>query len=87
MRSSGPKIATPATASRASAGSAGAGAKIEAPGQEVEVVLRGGSFSSPATSLRSAYRERSSPSDPLETYGFRYVRTLRSAREHEARAR
>jgi len=58
----------------ASPGSARAGAKIETPLQEV--VLRGGSFSSPATSLRSAYRERSSPSDPLETYGFRYVRTL-----------
>jgi formylglycine-generating enzyme required for sulfatase activity len=54
------------------------GAKPEASGKEVEVVLRGGSFNSPATMLRSAYRERSSPSDPLETYGFRYVRTLRA---------
>ena len=53
----------------------------------VEVVLRGGSFSSPATLLRSAYRERSSPSDPLETYGFRYVRTLRPAHENKARSR
>jgi len=61
----------------ASPGSAPAGAKIQTPLQEVEVVLRGGSFSSPGTSLRSAYRERSSPSDPLDTYGFRYVRTLR----------
>jgi formylglycine-generating enzyme required for sulfatase activity len=68
------------------AGSARAGAKIEAPSQDVEVVLRGGSFSGPATSLRSAYRERSAPSDPLATYGFRYVRTLRSAHENEARA-
>jgi len=59
----------------ASPGSAPARAKIESPFQEV--VLRGGSFTSPATSLRSAYRERSSPSDPLETYGFRCVRTLR----------
>jgi formylglycine-generating enzyme required for sulfatase activity/serine/threonine protein kinase len=53
----------------------------------VEVVLRGGSFSSPATALRSAYRERSSPSDPLETYGFRYVRTLPPAHENKARDR
>jgi formylglycine-generating enzyme required for sulfatase activity/tRNA A-37 threonylcarbamoyl transferase component Bud32 len=52
------------------------GAKFEAQAREIEVVLRGGSFNSPATSLRSAYRERSSPSEPLETYGFRYVRTL-----------
>jgi formylglycine-generating enzyme required for sulfatase activity len=54
---------------------------------EVEVVLRGDSFSSPVTSLRSAYRERSSPSEPLETYGFRYVMTLRLGREGEAGAR
>jgi len=60
-------------------GSAPPGTTIETPLQEVEVVLRGGSFSSPATALRSAYRERSSPSDPLATYGFRYVRTLRLA--------
>jgi len=71
----------------ASPRSAPAGAKLESPLRDVEVVLRGGSFSSPATSLRSAYRERSSPSDPLETYGFRYVRTLRSARDGEAGAR
>jgi formylglycine-generating enzyme required for sulfatase activity len=58
-------------------GSAHVGPKIDSPAREIEVVLRGGSFNSPATSLRSAYRERSSPSDPLETYGFRYVRTLR----------
>jgi formylglycine-generating enzyme required for sulfatase activity/serine/threonine protein kinase len=61
----------------ASPGSARAGAKLENPIRDVEVVLRGGSYSSPATALRSAYRERSAPSDPLETYGFRYVRTLR----------
>ena len=36
----------------------------------VEVVLRGGSFSSPATLLRSAYRERSSPSDPARDLRF-----------------
>ena len=70
----------------ASTGSAPAGANLESPLRDVEVVLRGGSFSSPATSLRSAYRERSSPSDPLETYGFRYVRTLRFAGGNEARA-
>jgi formylglycine-generating enzyme required for sulfatase activity/serine/threonine protein kinase len=46
---------------------------------EVGVILRGGSFSSPATLLRSAYRERSLPDDPLETYGFRYVRSLPSS--------
>jgi formylglycine-generating enzyme required for sulfatase activity/tRNA A-37 threonylcarbamoyl transferase component Bud32 len=57
--------------------SAGSAAKAEKPLHEVEVVLRGGSFSSAATALRSAYRERSSPSDPLATYGFRYVRTVR----------
>jgi formylglycine-generating enzyme required for sulfatase activity len=63
------------------------GAKAEAPARQVEVVLRGGSFNSPATALRSAYRERSSPSDPLETYGFRYVRTLRLSRETERQGR
>ena len=68
-------------------GTGRAGAKLGSPLRDVEVVLRGGSFSSPATSLRSAYRERSSPSDPLETYGFRYVRTLRPALENEARTR
>jgi formylglycine-generating enzyme required for sulfatase activity len=47
---------------------------------ELEVVLRGGSFSSPATLLRAAYRERSLPSHPLGTYGFRYVRTLPTER-------
>ncbi len=71
----------------ASPGSAPAGAKLNSPSRDVEVVLRGGSFSSPATSLRSAYRERSSPSDPLETYGFRYVRTLRLAGENDGPAR
>ena len=68
-------------------GSAPAGARRESRLRDVEVVLRGGSFSSPATSLRSAYRERSSPSDPLETYGFRYVRTLRRSGEKEPRSR
>ncbi len=57
--------------------SARSGARIDGLEREIEVVLRGGSFNSPSTSLRSAYRERSAPSDPLETYGFRYVRTLR----------
>jgi hypothetical protein len=64
----------------ASPGSATAGAKRGAVSKEVEVVLRGGSFSSPATALRSAYREYSPPAEPLETYGFRYVRTMRPAR-------
>jgi formylglycine-generating enzyme required for sulfatase activity len=63
------------------------GAKPEASGKDVEVVLRGGSFNSPATMLRSAYRERSSPSDPLETYGFRYVRTVRLTGSNEPPAR
>jgi formylglycine-generating enzyme required for sulfatase activity len=59
-------------------------AEQEDPGKdrdELEVVLRGGSFSSPATLLRSAYRERCLPSNPLGTYGFRYVRTLPPTRE------
>jgi formylglycine-generating enzyme required for sulfatase activity len=54
-------------------------AEEEDPGKsrdELEVVLRGGCSSSPATLLRSAYRERCLPSNPLGTYGFRYVRTL-----------
>jgi formylglycine-generating enzyme required for sulfatase activity len=46
---------------------------------KVEAVLRGGSFGSPATSLRAAYRECRSPSVPLEAYGFRYVRTMEVA--------
>ena len=71
----------------ASPGSSPSGSKLESPVRDVEVVLRGGSFSSPATSLRSAYRERSSPFDPLETYGFRYVRTLRLAGEGDAGVR
>jgi formylglycine-generating enzyme required for sulfatase activity len=58
---------------------AGLGERPHGARDEIEVVLRGGSFSSPATSLRSAYRERSSPSSPLETYGLRYVRTVRLA--------
>jgi formylglycine-generating enzyme required for sulfatase activity len=54
-----------------------AGAENPATGRdEMEVVLRGGCFSSPAALLRSAYRERSVPASPLATYGFRYVRTL-----------
>jgi formylglycine-generating enzyme required for sulfatase activity/tRNA A-37 threonylcarbamoyl transferase component Bud32 len=61
----------------ASPGSAVTGPGPEAVSKEVELVLRGGSFTSPATSLRSAYRENSPPSAPLETYGFRYVRTVR----------
>jgi formylglycine-generating enzyme required for sulfatase activity len=64
-----------------------AGAKIEAPEPEIEVVLRGGSFNGPATSLRSAYRERSAPSAPLGTYGFRYARTLKLAPAQSVRAR
>jgi len=65
----------------ASAASARDGAKNAA--SEVEVVVRGGAFNSPATALRSAYRDRSAPLQPLETYGFRYVRALRLPREHE----
>jgi formylglycine-generating enzyme required for sulfatase activity len=68
-------------------GSTPAGTKPESTVRDIEVVLRGGSFSSPATSMRSAYRERSSPFDPLETYGFRYVRTLRLAGEGDAGVR
>jgi len=60
---------------RVSAASAREGAKNEAP--EAEVVVRGGAYNSPATALRSAYRDRSAPLQPLETYGFRFVRTLR----------
>ena len=70
----------------ASTGSARMGMKTEGVEQEVEVVLRGGAFNSPASSLRSAYRERSSPSEPLATYGFRYVRTLRSAPRNKPRS-
>jgi formylglycine-generating enzyme required for sulfatase activity/tRNA A-37 threonylcarbamoyl transferase component Bud32 len=61
--------------------SAQGGANVQPSAREIEVVLRGGSFNSPATALRCAYRERSSPSDPLETYGFRYVRTLPPVRK------
>ncbi len=68
-----------------SAASAGEGAKNAA--AEAEVVVRGGAFNSPATALRSAYRDRSAPSEPLETYGFRSVRTLRAARHPEAGGR
>ena len=65
-------------------GSTTRGAKPGPVSKEVEVALRGGAFSSPATALRSAYREYSSPADPLETYGFRYVRTMPRAGENEA---
>jgi serine/threonine protein kinase/formylglycine-generating enzyme required for sulfatase activity len=65
-------------------GSGTENAKLGAVSKEVEVALRGGSFSSPATALRSAYREYSSPANPLETYGFRYVRTMRLAGENPA---
>jgi formylglycine-generating enzyme required for sulfatase activity/serine/threonine protein kinase len=71
----------------ATPGSAAARTKPPAVSKDVEVVLRGGSFTSPATSLRSAYREYSPPSDPLETYGFRYVRSIPMDGEHQAESR